>query len=123
MFNFQTQNTKIITFFCKRYHFSAFPVVTDTRILIGMVSRCDIDLIEDTQSVLIKDVMQKNIITGTEHMSLDEVYSLIKSKSIPRLPIVNNLGQLVSLVCRKDLRELRVHPLATRWGRKKTHVL
>jgi IMP dehydrogenase len=98
-----------------QFHFSGFPVVVrDTWILIGMISRRDIDLIENPSTVLVKNAMRTDVITGTDIMSLEEVYELIKAKSISRLPIVNNMGQLTSLVCRRDIRELRVHPLATR---------
>jgi IMP dehydrogenase len=98
-----------------KHHFSAFPVVMkDTWTLIGVISRRDIDLIENPALVTVREAMRSDIITGTEDMSLEQVYELIKAKSISRLPIVNTLGQLTSLVCRRDLRELRVHPLATR---------
>ena len=57
-----------------RFHFSGFPVVVQgTWILIGMISRRDIDLIENPSSVLVKDAMRTDIITGTDIMSLEQV--------------------------------------------------
>lgn len=97
-------------------HFSGFPVVDDNQMLLGMISRRDVDLIENPNECRVSDIMRKltELKTGTEGVTLEQVYEIIKVEGISRLPIINTKGKLVALVCRKDIRELKVHPLATR---------
>lgn len=101
-----------------RHHFSGFPVVDDDGKLLGMICRRDVDLIETPEQLTVKDVMRdvndlQNQI-GKDGISLEAVHNLIRSEGVSRVPIVDEENRLTALVCRKDIRELKVHPLATR---------
>jgi inosine-5'-monophosphate dehydrogenase len=99
-----------------QYHFSGFPVVNSNRELLGMISRRDVDLVESPENVKVSQAMRPldQLTIGNVDMTLEQVYEIIKVKGVSRLPITNSDNELIKLVCRKDIRELRVHPLATR---------
>ena len=95
--------------------FSTVPVTEKGCIgskLIGIVSSADIDYIEDRQT-RIRDVMTTNLVTGIEPITLAEANERIRSKKLTHLPIVNKQGELISLVCRNDLKKHREFPLAS----------
>lgn len=100
----------------KTHHFSGFPVVTDDNILLGMISRRDVDLIQTPDTTLVGEVMMpiERLVVGSDQDTLESVHGIIKAKGVSRLPIIDSTGRLISLVCRKDIRELQIHPLATR---------
>ena len=96
--------------------FSTVPVTEDGQPgsrLVGIVSRVDIDYIED-RSTPIKNVMTTELITGQLPITLSEANELLRSKKLTHLPIVNANGQLVSMVCRNDLRKIQDYPNTSR---------
>ena len=97
-------------------HFTGYPVVSEDNTLLGMISRRDVDLIENPSETSVKDAMTplEKLVTAPDGHTLDEVHKIIKREGISRLPIIDANGKLKALVCRKDIRELRVHPIATR---------
>jgi IMP dehydrogenase len=96
------------------HHFSCFPVLGADKRLVGMVSKSDVDLIENPDT-LVRDVMCpfEQLVFVREGQPLEGIRELIRSKKLKRVPIVSPDGQLVGLVCRKDIRESKVHPLAS----------
>ena len=99
----------------EKYKFTGFPVVDVDNRLLGIVSRRDIDFIDgDLSHVTVGDVMvSKCLITGSTSLTLDECANIIRHNKISRLPIVDDDGKLVSLVCRKDIKMLKMYPMAT----------
>ena len=100
----------------KEMGFSTVPVTEDGRPgsrLIGIVSRVDIDYIED-RSTAIEEVMTRDIITGKLPISLVEANDLLRSRKITHLPIVDGDGRLVSMVCRNDLKKIQDYPNSSR---------
>lgn len=96
--------------------FSGFPVTDSGKMrgkLLGIATKRDIDFANDL-SHLISEVMTKNVITAAEGCSLEEAREiLIKSKK-SLLPIVNMQGELVALISRKDIRQSKSFPLASK---------
>ena len=96
--------------------FSGFPITENGKIgskLVGFVSNRDIDFIKDKNEI-IENVMTTDLTTAKEGCSLGEAYEILKKNKVSRLPIVNNNGDLVSLISRKDLRINKDYPLATK---------
>ena len=96
--------------------FSGIPITETGKVgakLVGLVSNRDIDYIEDTSTKLV-DIMTRNLVTAKQEITLKEAsIKLLKSKR-SRLPIVNENYELVSLICRKDIRNNRLYPQASK---------
>lgn len=107
----------------KQYKFSGFPITENGKTnskLLGMVTKRDVDFHTDV-SVLLKNIMNKNIITGPEDCTLEEANKILSVNKVSRLPIIDFKGNLVSLICRKDLRNNKNYPYASK--NKKTKQL
>lgn len=96
--------------------FSTFPITIDGKVgsrLIGIVSSADMDFIED-RSTEVSAVMTTALITGTTPITLAAAHDKLRVKKLTHLPIVNSAGDLVSLVCRNDLKKHREYPHTSR---------
>ena len=97
-------------------NFSGIPITEDGKLgskLVGLVSKRDIDYIENTQTKL-GEIMTRDLVVGLEGISLDDASQKLLDSKKSRLPIVNERGELVSLVCRKDIRNNILYPLASK---------
>lgn len=100
----------------KHYGFSGIPITENGLIdskLVGMISFRDIDFIKD-QDTLIRDVMLTDLITIEESSTLEEAYEILKISKRSRLPVIDKNFNLKSLICRKDLVNLREYPNVSR---------
>jgi IMP dehydrogenase len=102
----------------KIHKFSGFPITEDGKVhskLVGMISSRDIDF--EDENVFLKDVMTQNPVVYKEEngsVKLKDANNILKKCKKSRLPIVNNEGELQSLICRKDIRNMNAYPLATK---------
>jgi IMP dehydrogenase len=99
-----------------RNDFTSFPVVDDDGYLRGMVSRRDIEFVEHdkTSNTLVKDIMNKCVITMNFTHTLDEIRKKMIERRVKRIPLVDNDNRIKGLVCRKDIINFEKFPLATR---------
>tara|TARA_B100000123_G_C25739924_1_gene433320 strand:- start:2597 stop:4078 length:1482 start_codon:yes stop_codon:yes gene_type:complete len=107
----------------EKYGFSGIPITEDGKLgskLLGMVSFRDIDFVVD-KNTCISEVMLTDLITIESDKGLEDAYQILKESKRSRLPVVDSLGNLKSLICRKDLANRRDYPLASR--NKKTNQL
>ena len=91
-----------------RYGHSGLSVVDENDLLVGIISRRDLDLAlhHGFGHAPVKGYMTRNVKTITPQTSLDQIESLMVTYDIGRLPILDN-GQLVGIVTRTDvLRQL-----------------
>lgn len=96
--------------------FSGIPITVDGKLgskLLGIVSRRDVDLVEDKTTKL-KDVMSTELVTAKEGVSLEEANAIVKSSKKGKLPIVNSTGELVALISRSDLKKSKDFPQASK---------
>ncbi|MCS7204580.1 MAG: IMP dehydrogenase [Leptospiraceae bacterium] len=108
----------------QKYGFSGIPITEDgTRNgkLIGIVTNRDIDLEKDT-SIKLKEVMTTDLIVAKEGLSLAEANEILKRSKKGKLPIVNENGQLVALICRSDIKKHREFPFASKDANKRLMV-
>ncbi len=98
-----------------KFNYTGYPI-TETGYLnsklIGMVSRRDIDFVED-KNTLLEKVMVTDLTVGKKDCTLEEVYNILKTSKKKRLPIVNENYELISLICYKDIRNINDYPLAS----------
>jgi IMP dehydrogenase len=97
----------------EKYGFSEFPIIDEDRKLVGLVSRKEIDLLDNPDKINVRDIMMIDLKTAPDSSSLAECTEIIKKCKISRLLIVDSEGKLAKLVCRKDIKVLRKYPLAT----------
>ena len=80
-----------------------------------MVSGRDIDFAEDEE--LLSNIMTTQLITlnsSGSSSTLREGQEIIKKNKINRLPLVDNNYNLISLICKKDVKNKKNYPNATR---------
>jgi len=90
------------------YTFSGFPIVDENGCVLGLIAGRDIKFLSD-YTVKVGDVMQKNVITAAESISMLEAYRLMTANKIGKLPVVDAKGKLTGLYSYQDLKGLIEH--------------
>lgn len=97
----------------KKYHFGGFPVVDKNGVLHGIVTNRDMRFQKDN-SVRIKNVMTKELITGNAHTTMEEAHNLFNKHAIEKLPLVDKDNKLVGLITYRDIAKSKEYPYATK---------
>ncbi|SGZ48291.1 CIC11C00000003971 [Sungouiella intermedia] len=100
----------------ERIGFSSFPVTENGKVdgkLVGIVTSRDVQF-HDDDSAPVSDVMTKELITGQQGITLTEGNALLRSSKKGKLPIVDNNGNLVSLISLTDLQKNQSYPDASK---------
>eukprot|EP00923_Selenidium_pygospionis_P030786 GHVN01054607.1.p1 GENE.GHVN01054607.1~~GHVN01054607.1.p1 ORF type:complete len:508 (+),score=81.39 GHVN01054607.1:109-1632(+) len=86
--------------------------------VVGIVSTRDFDLMtrEERQATEIREVMSRDPVCLTAPVRLKEANAELRRRKLGKLPIIDENGNLVKLVTRKDLRTARDFPSATKDG-------
>jgi len=108
----------------KRYNFSGIPITEDgTRNsrLLGIVTNRDVDFEKD-RTIRLSEVMTRDLVTAPEGISLTDANIILKSSKKGKLPIINEKGQLVALMCRSDLKKNQDFPYASKDSQKRLMV-
>jgi IMP dehydrogenase len=96
--------------------FSGFPITDNGQMmgkLLGIATKRDIDFVTDT-SKPVSEVMTQKVITAYEGCSLEEAREILIQSKKSLLPIINKEGKLVALVSRKDIKQGKTFPLASK---------
>ena len=78
-----------------------FPVVEDGGELQGIVTWRDVRLADN--SLLIRDVMTEEVVTGNEDTGIDEAMKILHEHRIEKLPIVDKDNRVQGLITMKDI--------------------
>ena len=81
--------------------------------LVGLVTSRDIQFLED-DSLVVSEVMTKNPVTGIKGITLKEGNEILKQTKKGKLLIVDDNGNLVSMLSRADLMKNQNYPLASK---------
>ena len=100
----------------ERQGFSSVPITTDGRLyskLIGIVTNRDIEFVDDRQTLL-RDVYTADPLTAKQGTTLEDAYTMLRKSKKGKLPIVDEEGNLISMIVRTDLKKKRDFPNATK---------
>lgn len=82
-----------------KYHCSKIPVVDKNRMIIGSISRADLD--KDVHNVI--ECMSKNIRAIEEDSTVDECLKLMILNDIEQVPVIDKQGHFRGIVTEKQL--------------------
>jgi len=99
----------------EKFGFSAFPVVDDKGLLLGIVTNRDMRY-EEEEDKLVSEMMtpRDNLVVAEAGIDLDDAKKLLHVHRIEKLPIVNEKNKLVGMVTVKDIEKSRNHPNANK---------
>ena len=97
------------------YRISGVPIVDDEMTLVGILTNRDVRFEENLEQE-IQNVMtpRERLITGKEHISMDDALEKMKDARIEKLPIVNDEFKLTGLITIKDIEKAIQYPNSAR---------
>ena len=108
----------------KKYGFDGYPITEDGLVgskFLGLISKKGFDL-ETDNSIKLQTIMNTKCITANIECNLEKAYQIIKEAKLSKLPILDGSGNLVSMICRKDLLSKTKYPLAS-YNQRTSHLI
>ena len=92
---------------------SGLLVVDSNSKLVGIVTDRDL-LFETADTISLKDVMTRDVVTAKPGINLDEAKSILHKHKIEKLPIVDESGFVKGLITSKDITNMEDYPSASK---------
>jgi IMP dehydrogenase len=89
-------------------------LVTDSASrLVGILTHRDV-MFESESTLLVKDVMTKDVVTGKANLDLDEAKEILRKNRIEKLPLVDESKHVKGLITTKDITNIENYPFASK---------
>ncbi|MFH1591645.1 MAG: IMP dehydrogenase [archaeon] len=88
---------------------ASFPIIDKDGLLVGIVTNRDLRFKEDERQKL-SQIMTTDLIKIDEGVSMDKAFSLMNTKKVEKLPIVDKKGRLKGLITIKDIERSKQYP-------------
>jgi len=98
----------------KKNKIGGIPIINQKRKLIGIVTNRDLRFEKNLQKPIIEVMTKENLITAPENTTLKEAENIFHTHGIEKLPLVDQLGILVSMITYRDILNLQNHPFASK---------
>jgi IMP dehydrogenase len=85
---------------------------SDSR-LVGILTHRDV-MFESASTLLVKDVMTKDVVTGKANLDLDEAKEILRKNRIEKLPLVDESKHVKGLITTKDITNIENYPFASK---------
>lgn len=97
----------------EQYNVSGVPVVDNDRKILGIVTKRDL-IFEEDEKIPIRKVMtkRKDLVTGKEGISLEEVKKILRKYKVEKLPLVDRDDHLTGLITLRDILKRKEFPQA-----------
>ena len=100
----------------ERYNFTGFPVVDDSRRVVGIVTNRDMRFASDDDTPVRVMMTSDNLAILREPVDREAALSLMKARRIEKLLITDATGKLTGLLTLKDTEQSVLHPQACKDG-------
>merc|ERR1711981_1328506 len=105
----------------ERWGFGGFPVTENGKLrskLVGIVTNRDIQF-HPSLSAPVTEAMSTDLVTGKTGITLEDANDILRRSKKGKLPIVDESGNLISLLSRSDLMKNHNYPLASKLPQSK----
>ena len=113
-----TSSAMAVAEILSEHSFGSVPVVDKDRTLRGLVTEFDllkaVEQERDLRSVLVSDIMTKDVVTTTEETPIMSLIHLLQERHLIRVPVVKG-PKLVGMVARRDVVFASVKARAIYW--------
>lgn len=113
-----TSSAMVVAEILSEHSFGSVPVVDKDRTLRGLVTEFDllkaVEQERDLRSVLVSDIMTKDVVTTTEETPIMSLIHLLQERHLIRVPVVKG-QKLVGMVARRDVVFAYVKARAIYW--------
>lgn len=113
-----TSSAMAVAEILSEHSFGSVPVVDKDRTLRGLVTEVDllkaVEQERDLRSVLVSDIMTKDVVTTTEETPIMSLIHLLQERHLIRVPVVKG-QKLVGMVARRDVVFAYVKARAIYW--------
>jgi len=91
----------------RQFTFTSFPVVDDEGKLLGLLTRDEMDFVNDMDNPTLASMMKpvEQIVTAPEGTDCDTAYHIMREKKVKKLPVVSKDGQLKGMYVWGDLKK------------------
>lgn len=94
---------------------SGIPITENGRVggrLLALVTKRDLEEMPSTAQL--SSVMNRDVVFAQEPVTLKEAHATMQQAKVAKLPVLNKDQELVALICRRDMKQVSKHPLASR---------